>query len=142
MPADPPPTPCAQRCPSSPSPVSLPSLSLPGSYLVFELMECDLKAVMDGVRGVGLAPPQVKALLHQLLAGVDACHAHRIVHRDLKVRRARTDGALRSLASARAAAGPGPWAPAAPAHPPPRHTPPAPPRRSPRTSSSTARAAC
>jgi serine/threonine protein kinase len=55
-------------------------------YLVFELMECDLKAALDGMRRLGSGMPAqwTKWLLHQLLAGTEACHAHRIVHRDLK----------------------------------------------------------
>ena len=56
-------------------------------YLVFELMDCDLKNVMDQVvrfRLPGLPPPWTKWFLWQLLQGTAACHAHRVVHRDLK----------------------------------------------------------
>ena len=55
-------------------------------YLVFELMECDLKAALDRVSRLGtfLPPAWVKWMLYQVLAGTEACHAHRIVHRDLK----------------------------------------------------------
>jgi serine/threonine protein kinase len=55
-------------------------------YLVFELMECDLKAALDRISRAGatLPPHWVKWMLYQVLSGTEACHAHRIVHRDLK----------------------------------------------------------
>ena len=68
-------------------------------YLVFELMDCDLKAIQDGARSLtaslpppaaaaggplSLPTPWVKWLLLQLLCAIDACHAHRVVHRDIK----------------------------------------------------------
>ncbi len=64
-------------------------------YLVFELMDCDLKTIMDTCRRVNhtlppalprcaIPPAWCKWLLFQLLSGTSACHDHRIVHRDLK----------------------------------------------------------
>ncbi|KXL48137.1 hypothetical protein M433DRAFT_130583 [Acidomyces richmondensis BFW] len=73
-------------------------------YLVFEYLDLDLKkymealpvsqggrgkplpeGVMDGRKGhMGLGPEMVKKFNYQLLQGVRYCHAHRILHRDLK----------------------------------------------------------
>ena len=51
--------------------------------LVFEFLDQDLKKYMD-VAGAPLAPQLVKANLYQMLNGLAYCHAHRVVHRDLK----------------------------------------------------------
>lgn len=55
-------------------------------YLVFELLDRDLKQYMDAVRdsGVRMAPELVKSYLLQMLRGTDECHKHRVIHRDLK----------------------------------------------------------
>jgi serine/threonine protein kinase len=54
--------------------------------LVFEYLHNDLKrylAAMDRV-GRDVAIPLVKSYLQQLMAGVEFCHARRVLHRDLK----------------------------------------------------------
>eukprot|EP00048_Salpingoeca_helianthica_P016186 m.230901 g.230901 ORF g.230901 m.230901 type:complete len:294 (+) comp18187_c0_seq1:104-985(+) len=51
--------------------------------LVFEYCEQDLKKYMDSCRG-NPEPEKVQSLMLQLLRGLDHCHAHRILHRDLK----------------------------------------------------------
>lgn len=44
-------------------------------YLVFELLDRDLKQCLDaGFRDVGMEPALVKALMFQLLRGTEACH--------------------------------------------------------------------
>nr|KAG5698158.1 hypothetical protein BaRGS_001753 [Batillaria attramentaria] len=53
-------------------------------YLVFEYLNRDLKKYMDTAPPSGIPPPLIKSYLHQLLAGVAYCHAHRVLHRDLK----------------------------------------------------------
>ena len=53
-------------------------------YLVFELVKWDLKHYLDHFRQTGLGPRLVKWLLFQLLSGIEACHASRTFHRDLK----------------------------------------------------------
>jgi hypothetical protein len=72
-------------------------------YLVFEFLDCDLKKYMEalpvsqGGRGkalpegsgpalgsYGLGPDMVKKFMRQLCEGVRYCHAHRVLHRDLK----------------------------------------------------------
>ncbi|CAN7982131.1 unnamed protein product [Ixodes pacificus] len=55
-------------------------------YLVFEYMTDDLKKHMDkAAHGKALLGPKlVKSYLWQLLQGIAYCHAHRILHRDLK----------------------------------------------------------
>ncbi|PWN20006.1 putative Cdk1-cyclin-dependent kinase 1 [Microstroma glucosiphilum] len=55
-------------------------------YLVFEFLDLDLKKYMDNVAGTadGLGPEIVKKFTFQLLRGIYYCHAHRILHRDLK----------------------------------------------------------
>lgn len=53
--------------------------------LVFEYMDKDLKRYMDTVGDRGaLPPPTIKSFMHQLLQGIDFCHANRVLHRDLK----------------------------------------------------------
>ena len=51
-------------------------------YLVFEFLEQDLKKHLDSVSS--LSPMLVKSYLYQLLRGIEFCHAHRVLHRDLK----------------------------------------------------------
>eukprot|EP00927_Polykrikos_kofoidii_P066691 TRINITY_DN62249_c0_g1_i1.p1 TRINITY_DN62249_c0_g1~~TRINITY_DN62249_c0_g1_i1.p1 ORF type:complete len:365 (+),score=42.66 TRINITY_DN62249_c0_g1_i1:42-1097(+) len=51
--------------------------------LVFEYLQQDLKKYMKSISGY-LSPPVIKSLSYQLLKGIEACHACRILHRDLK----------------------------------------------------------
>lgn len=54
-------------------------------YLVFEFLDLDLKKYMETIpEGEGLGADMVKRFMSQLVAGVRYCHAHRILHRDLK----------------------------------------------------------
>ncbi|XP_035427527.1 cyclin-dependent kinase 2 isoform X2 [Cygnus atratus] len=52
-------------------------------YLVFEFLHQDLKKFMDD-SSLGIALPLIKSYLFQLLQGLAFCHAHRVLHRDLK----------------------------------------------------------
>ena len=54
----------------------------------------DLKQYMDHgrKRETGLDAREVRSFLYQLLLGIDACHSHRVVHRDIKVRGGRVMG--------------------------------------------------
>lgn len=53
--------------------------------LVFDFMDKDLKKYMDTVGDRGaLLPTTIKSFMHQLLKGIDFCHANRVLHRDLK----------------------------------------------------------
>ncbi len=54
-------------------------------YLVFEFLDLDLKRHMDA-EGAALAGDRAttKLYLYQMLAGIAYCHAHRVLHRDLK----------------------------------------------------------
>lgn len=51
-------------------------------YLIFEYLEQDLRQFMDSVPVID--PALVKSYMHQLIQGIDFCHTHRILHRDLK----------------------------------------------------------
>mmetsp|Transcript_13047 Transcript_13047/g.26108 ORF Transcript_13047/g.26108 Transcript_13047/m.26108 type:complete len:299 (+) Transcript_13047:252-1148(+) len=54
-------------------------------HLVFEFLEHDLKKHMDGHNAAGGMPPKmIKSYLYQMLQGIAFCHAHRVLHRDLK----------------------------------------------------------
>ncbi|KAJ0964814.1 hypothetical protein J5N97_025952 [Dioscorea zingiberensis] len=52
-------------------------------YLVFEYMEHDL-AGLASYPGVKFTESQVKCYIQQLLRGLDHCHSHGILHRDIK----------------------------------------------------------
>lgn len=52
-------------------------------YLVFEFLENDLAKYIQKVQGP-LDPPLVKSFLYQILLGINFCHMHRVLHRDLK----------------------------------------------------------
>jgi len=51
--------------------------------LVFEFLDQDLKKLLDLSEG-GLNFAMTRSFLYQLLKGVAHCHAHRVLHRDLK----------------------------------------------------------
>ncbi|XP_028745546.2 cyclin-dependent kinase 3 [Peromyscus leucopus] len=53
-------------------------------YLVFEFLTQDLKKHMDSTPTSGLPLHVVKSYLSQLLQGLNFCHCHRVIHRDLK----------------------------------------------------------
>ncbi|CED84529.1 cdc2 cyclin-dependent kinase [Phaffia rhodozyma] len=54
-------------------------------FLVFEFLDMDLKKYMDTIgHDEGLGPALVKRFTLQLIKGLYYCHAHRILHRDLK----------------------------------------------------------
>ncbi|KAJ8515453.1 hypothetical protein ONZ45_g4970 [Pleurotus djamor] len=55
-------------------------------YLVFEFLDVDLKRYMENgnQRNTPLSPALLKKFTHQLNSGLLYCHAHRILHRDLK----------------------------------------------------------
>ncbi|KAF4687100.1 Cell division control protein 2 [Perkinsus olseni] len=65
--------------------------------LVFEYLDQDLKKLMDSCGHHGLDPATTKSFLYQLLSGVNHCHQHRILHRDLKPQNLliSNDGALK-----------------------------------------------
>lgn len=52
--------------------------------LVFEFLDQDLKKYLDACGDKGIEPFTIKSFLFQLLRGVDYCHEHRVLHRDLK----------------------------------------------------------
>eukprot|EP01064_Diplonema_japonicum_P004431 TRINITY_DN1288_c0_g1_i3.p1 TRINITY_DN1288_c0_g1~~TRINITY_DN1288_c0_g1_i3.p1 ORF type:complete len:381 (+),score=100.58 TRINITY_DN1288_c0_g1_i3:36-1178(+) len=52
-------------------------------YLVFEFVDQDLKKYLDS-RTTPLPPATRRTFMHQLLSGMEYCHARRIFHRDLK----------------------------------------------------------
>ncbi|KAJ0428306.1 putative protein-serine/threonine kinase CMGC-CDK-CRK7-CDK9 family [Helianthus annuus] len=52
-------------------------------YLVFEYMEHDLTGLVT-LPGVKFTESQVKCYMNQLLNGLDHCHSHGVLHRDIK----------------------------------------------------------
>ncbi|XP_077226650.1 protein kinase superfamily protein [Tasmannia lanceolata] len=52
-------------------------------YLVLEYMEHDL-AGLASCPGLKFTEPQIKCYMQQLLRGLDHCHSHNILHRDIK----------------------------------------------------------
>ena len=52
--------------------------------LVFEYLDQDLKRLLDFSGSEGLDYPTIKSFLYQLLKGINHCHKHRVLHRDLK----------------------------------------------------------
>ncbi|XP_065174346.1 cyclin-dependent kinase 2-like [Sycon ciliatum] len=53
-------------------------------YLVFEYLHVDMKKYLDLIAPSKIAAYVVKSFLFQLLSGLAYCHAHRVLHRDLK----------------------------------------------------------
>lgn len=53
-------------------------------YLVFEFLDQDLKKYMENSSPFPMNKMLVKSYLYQLLQGVQYCHMHRVLHRDLK----------------------------------------------------------
>ncbi|XP_022140643.1 probable serine/threonine-protein kinase At1g54610 [Momordica charantia] len=52
-------------------------------YLVFEYMEHDLTGLASRP-GTSFTEPQMKCYMRQLLSGLDHCHSHGVLHRDIK----------------------------------------------------------
>lgn len=53
-------------------------------YLAFEYVEQDLKKFMDMHRKKTFKTRFIQKVAYQLLAGIDYCHSHGVIHRDLK----------------------------------------------------------
>ncbi|KAK9819225.1 hypothetical protein WJX74_008630 [Apatococcus lobatus] len=53
-------------------------------YLVFEYLDLDLKKYMDSNPRFNRDHRIIKMYLWQMLQGIEYCHAHRVLHRDLK----------------------------------------------------------
>ena len=51
---------------------------------VFEFIKADLGQYMEKLNGDGINPFNAKLFLFQLFRGLDFCHRHKILHRDLK----------------------------------------------------------
>merc|ERR1719450_582586 len=52
-------------------------------YLVFDFMNMDLRVYLKRT-GPLIDPLRLKSAAFQCFAGIEFCHAHRIMHRDLK----------------------------------------------------------
>ncbi|KAF9351545.1 Cyclin-dependent kinase 10 [Mortierella sp. NVP85] len=53
-------------------------------FLVMEYCEQDMAALMDNIKKP-YTPAEVKCLMYQLLKGIEYCHDHFVIHRDLKL---------------------------------------------------------
>lgn len=60
-------------------------------YLIFEYCEYDLKKYIRSIGGP-LPPDTVKKFTYQILQATAYCHAHRVMHRDLKPQNLLIDG--------------------------------------------------
>ena len=52
-------------------------------YLAFEFLDYDLKKYIDAINSP-LDPRLIQSYMYQLVCGINYCHAHRVIHRDLK----------------------------------------------------------
>ncbi|CCW60319.1 unnamed protein product [Phytomonas sp. EM1] len=52
-------------------------------YLVFELVENTILQLLERTR-TGMDPQDVRRYAYQILRGIDYCHAHNVIHRDVK----------------------------------------------------------
>ena len=52
-------------------------------YLIFEFLDQDLKMYMSHIKQP-FSPLLLKSYVNQLLVGIEHCHSHRMMHRDLK----------------------------------------------------------
>ncbi|KAG1347873.1 hypothetical protein COCNU_06G017020 [Cocos nucifera] len=52
-------------------------------YLVFDYMEHDLAGLLSSP-DIKFSEPQIKCYMQQLLSGLEHCHSHGIMHRDIK----------------------------------------------------------
>jgi serine/threonine protein kinase len=52
-------------------------------FLAFEFLDKDLKGYMNSVVGP-IDPHLIKSYMYQLVLGINFCHMHRVMHRDLK----------------------------------------------------------
>ncbi|KAE9591919.1 putative protein-serine/threonine kinase CMGC-CDK-CRK7-CDK9 family [Lupinus albus] len=52
-------------------------------YLIFEYMEHDL-AGLAAIPAIKFTEPQIKCYMQQLLRGLEHCHSHGVMHRDIK----------------------------------------------------------
>jgi cyclin-dependent kinase len=52
--------------------------------LIFEYLDSDLKKYIDSLSSPQLEVNLAKGLMFQLLKGIEFCHEHRVLHRDLK----------------------------------------------------------
>ncbi|CAL9084031.1 unnamed protein product, partial [Musa textilis] len=55
-------------------------------YLIFEYLDLDLKKHMDSCPEFSENKRLIKKFLYQILSGIEYCHSHRVLHRDLKPR--------------------------------------------------------
>lgn len=64
-------------------------------YLVFELLESDLKVYIDSMKGHQITSSMLRltqSYVYQLLLAINFCHSHRFLHRDIKPANILIDG--------------------------------------------------
>ncbi|CAI5520542.1 unnamed protein product [Closterium sp. Naga37s-1] len=66
-------------------------------YLVFEYLDLDLKKHLDTSPHIAQDRMIIKSYMYQILQGVAYCHAHRVLHRDLKPQNLLIDRQTNSL---------------------------------------------
>uniref|UniRef100_A0A7S0R1R8 cyclin-dependent kinase n=1 Tax=Pyramimonas obovata TaxID=1411642 RepID=A0A7S0R1R8_9CHLO len=66
-------------------------------YLVFDFLDLDLKKLMDSTPGFSQDRVLIKRYMYQLISATAHCHAHRVLHRDLKPQNLLIDKATRCL---------------------------------------------
>ncbi|BBN12328.1 hypothetical protein MPTK1_5g19180 [Marchantia polymorpha subsp. ruderalis] len=66
-------------------------------FFVFEYLDMDLRKYLDLAAFIATNRQHIKYLIHQIISGLDHCHKHNLIHRDLKPQNVLLDRRTNSL---------------------------------------------